>query len=213
MPTIPTANATPVVAVATASATTIPVEVPEDCGPGSLIRVPLDNGELFDVTVPEGCYKGSVFQVAMPSQKQSSTKMPTHKGPVVQNKHSHNSIGDILDGDGVHIKLDKTPIVKAGTENRTIAIQMSDRGCCKEGFYGNYQPGKVNMKSDEFYKAIEKYEKVGCCGCKDRVTDDLNKEFNGRNIHFKIERRANLVLDMDVGAYTDEDLFLTITQN
>jgi len=209
------ATATPARAQKQTSGNTIPVEVPEGCGPGDLIRVPLVNDELFDVTVPEGCTEGSVFQVAIPSQQQQQQPLH-HQGPTVQNKTSTNSsIGDILDGGDLHIGLDKTPIVAAGAENRTIAIEMSERGCCKEGFYGNYQPGKISMSSDEFYKAIEKYEKSGCCGCgdKEQVTDGLNKEYNGRNIRFKIERRSEMVLSLEYGADSADKLFLTITQN
>jgi len=210
------ASATPARAHKQTSGNTVPVEVPEGCGPGDLIRVPLVNDKLFDVTVPEGCTEGSVFQVAIPSQQQQQQPLH-HQGPAVQNKTSTNSsIGDILNGEDLHIGLDKTPIVAAGAENRTIAIEMSERGCCKEGFYGNYQPGKISMSSDEFYEAIEKYEKSGCCGCgdKERVTDGLNKEYNGRNIRFKIERRSEMVLSLEIlDADSADKLFLTITQN
>ena len=67
----------------------------------------------------------------------------------------------------MHMKMDKRPIVTPGMEHRTVAIQLTDRGCCKPGFYGEYQPGKLNMSSDEFYDAIERYEKVlsCCCSC------------------------------------------------
>merc|ERR1712238_471080 len=115
MTNIPTAVAEPVsatadgVAVATATPArahkptagnnTIPVEVPEGCGPGDLIRVPLINDELFDVTVPQGCHAGSVFQVAMPSKQQQPLK---HTGPVVQNKTATNSAGDVLEYGEVH---------------------------------------------------------------------------------------------------------------
>ena len=227
---IPTAVAEPVstmadgVAVATVTparihkptAGCIPVEVPEGCGPGDLIRVPLVNDELFDVTVPQGCHAGSVFQVAMPSkqQQQQQQQQPLkHQGPVLQNKTATNSAGDVLNYGEVHMNLDKTPIVAAGAEHRTIAIEMTERGCCKEGFYGNYQPNKISLSSDEFYEAIEKYEQVGCCGDKDRVTDKLNKQYNSRHLRFKIERRADMVLSLEYGTHSSDKLFLTITQN
>jgi len=228
MTKIPTAVAEPVSATAdsvavaiatparahkpTAGNNTIPVEVPEGCGPGDLIRVPLINDELFDVTVPQGCHAGSVFQVAMPSKQQQQQPL-RHQGPTVQNKTATNSAGDVLEYGEVHINLDKTPIVAAGAEHRTIAIEMTERGCCKEGFYGNYQPNKISLSSDEFYQAIEKYEQAGCCGDKDRVTDRLNKEYNSRHLRFKIERRADMELSLEYGAHSSDKLFLTITQN
>ena len=45
----------------------------------------------------------------------------------------------------MHMKMDKRPIATPGMEHRTVAIQLTDRGCCKPGFYGEYQPGKLNM--------------------------------------------------------------------
>ena len=38
------------------------------------------------------------------------------------------------------MKMDKRPIVTPGMEHRTLVIQLTDRGCCKPEFYGEYQP-------------------------------------------------------------------------
>ena len=40
----------------------------------------------------------------------------------------------------MHMKMDKRPIVTPGMEHRTLVIQLTDRGCCKPEFYGEYQP-------------------------------------------------------------------------
>jgi len=224
--TIPTAIAEPIsaeqavvvaVATATSSTNTIPVEVPEGCGPGDSIRVPLVDGKLFDVTVPEGCTEGSVFHVFDPSQQQQPTRIQPPRGPTVQNQSPDNYISDDLE---LNIKLDNRPVVAPGAESRTIAIQQTERGCCSEGFHGEYQPGKLNMSNEEFYEAIERYEKNGCCGGnKDKVTDGLNKDFRGRNIRFKIESRTSLVISLpdilkgDSGVDDSDTNFLVITQN
>ena len=77
---------------------------------------------------------------------------------------------------------------------------MTERGCCKPGFYGKYQPGKLDMSSDEFYDATERYEEVlsCCCSCTNprrskKVTVELNEEFKNRRIRFKVESRTDMV--------------------
>ena len=93
----------------------------------------------------------------------------------------------------MHMKMDKRPIVTPGMEHRTVAIQLIDRGCCKPGFYGEYQPGKLNMSSDEFYDAIERYEKVlsCCCSCTN-------------------PRRSKMVISQDSPIYTGINIAIKV---
>jgi hypothetical protein len=90
------------------------------------------------------------------------------------------------------------------------------------------------MSSDEFYDAIERYEKVllpcytlFCClwPCFTnpirfkKVTDELNYEYKKRQIRFKVESRTELVTNLqqdmkgEPNVRTDDIYFLFITQN
>jgi len=137
-------------------------------------------------------------------------------------------------GQQAHMRIDRRPVVNPGTEHRTICIQMSDRGCCQPGYYGEYEPGKVNLSPDEFYEAISSYNDkflpcwtFFCClwpCCRNerhahKVTRTLNEKYKSRNIRFRLDSRAELVTNVvadlkgDPNVHGETKHFLIITQN
>jgi hypothetical protein len=90
------------------------------------------------------------------------------------------------------------------------------------------------MSSDEFYDAIERYEKVllpcytffcclwPCCTNprrSEKVTDELNEDYKNQQIRFKVESRTDMVtnlqqdLEGEPNVRIEDRYFLVVTQN